>query len=76
MRVSVDQDLCCSSGQCVLAVPTVFDQSQDDGVVILLDAEPPADLHAAVRLAAVVCPAGAITVHEDAVHEDVKEIHP
>jgi len=64
MRVSVDQDSCCSSGQCVLAVPEVFDQNEDDGVVLLLQPQPPEELWAAVRTAAAICPARAISVQE------------
>lgn len=63
MRVTVDQDACISSGQCVLTVPAVFDQD-DDGVVVLLDECPPAELHDGVRLAAELCPALAIDVIE------------
>ncbi|GAA0517230.1 ferredoxin [Saccharopolyspora subtropica] len=66
MHVSVDEDRCCGSGQCVLVAPAVFDQRDDDGVVVLLDAEPPVQVHAAVRDAAAVCPAAAITVSEEA----------
>lgn len=66
MKVTVDQDRCCGAGQCVLLAPDVFDQGEDDGIVLLLDAEPPEGLHAAVREAAAVCPAGAIDVSEDA----------
>ncbi|GAA3097189.1 ferredoxin [Nonomuraea sp. NPDC049421] len=66
MKVTVDQDKCCGAGQCVLLAPDVFDQGEDDGIVLLLDAEPPEGLHAAVREAAAVCPAGAIDVSEDA----------
>jgi ferredoxin len=64
MRVSVDQNLCCSSGQCVAAVPAVFDQDEDDGTVLLLQPHPPAELHAAVRTAASICPGQAIAVHD------------
>jgi ferredoxin len=63
MRVTVDQDACISSGQCVLAVPAVFDQD-DDGVVVLLDGDPPAELYDAVLEAEAACPALAITVIE------------
>ncbi|GAB2955222.1 ferredoxin [Nonomuraea fastidiosa] len=66
MKVTVDRDKCCGAGQCVLLAPDVFDQGEDDGIVLLLDAEPPESLHAAVREAAAVCPAGAIDVSEDA----------
>ncbi|MFC4031178.1 ferredoxin [Streptomyces polygonati] len=64
MRVHVDQEKCCGSGQCVLAAPDVFDQRADDGIVLLLDPRPPAGIHAEVRDAAAFCPAGAITVEE------------
>ena len=50
----------------MLIAPDVFDQNEDDGIVILLEAEPAADRHAAVREAAAVCPAAAIQVDEDA----------
>ena len=43
MKVIVDQDKCVSSGQCVLNTAVVFDQRDDDGVVVLLTEYPPAD---------------------------------
>lgn len=64
MRVSVDQDKCVASGQCVLAAPDVFDQSEADGVVELLDDRPGPGAAEDVRQAARVCPALAITVDE------------
>lgn len=63
MKISVDEDKCCGAGTCVMLAPEVFDQ-RDDAIVILLDAEPPAQLHATVREAANVCPAAAIKVDE------------
>jgi ferredoxin len=66
MHVTVDQDRCCSAGQCVLTAPTVFDQNDDEGLVELLQADPAEPLHHQVRLAATLCPAGAITIREDA----------
>jgi ferredoxin len=65
MKLTVDQDKCCGAGQCVLLVPEVFDQREEDGIVVLLDETPTEALHAAVREAASVCPAAAITVEED-----------
>ncbi|MDQ2836123.1 MAG: ferredoxin [Actinomycetota bacterium] len=62
MRISVDQDKCCSSGLCAMTAPKVFDQSDYDGVVELLDAEPAEPLQDAVRTAADMCPAQAISV--------------
>ena len=64
MKVTVDQDKCVGAGQCVLLAPDVFDQRDEDGVVVLLQENPPAELHDAVRQAAQVCPALAIELAE------------
>jgi ferredoxin len=64
MRVTVDQDKCVASGQCVLAAPDVFDQRDEDGIVVLLNPNPPEDRADDVRQAAAVCPALAIWVEE------------
>ncbi|MDP9868127.1 MULTISPECIES: ferredoxin [Streptosporangium] len=60
MKVTVDEAKCCGAGQCVLIAPEVFDQREEDGIVILLDPEPGEDQHVLVREAAAVCPAAAI----------------
>ena len=64
MRVTVDQDKCVSSGQCVLNASDVFDQRDDDGVVVLLDDSPADDQEDNVRNAAAACPALAIDIEE------------
>ncbi|ADJ48947.1 ferredoxin [Amycolatopsis mediterranei S699] len=66
MKVSVDQEKCCAAGTCAMVAPGVFDQRDEDGIVVLLLSEPPADLHDSVREAASVCPAMAIHLSEDA----------
>ncbi|GAA3642839.1 ferredoxin [Nonomuraea antimicrobica] len=65
MKVTVDEDKCCGAGNCVLIAPEVFDQREDDGIVILLDATPAPGQYDAVREAAAVCPGAAIEVSED-----------
>nr|WP_175607833.1 ferredoxin [Peterkaempfera bronchialis] len=65
MKVTIDRDRCCGSGQCVLTVPAVFDQSEDDGLVLLRRDQPEPALHPDVRLAAALCPAGVIAVHDE-----------
>ncbi len=64
MKVTVDQAKCVSAGNCVANAPDVFDQDEDDGSVILLDENPPAELAEAVREAAAACPAMAIHVDD------------
>ena len=64
MKVTVDQDKCCGAGTCVLLAPDVFDQRDEDGIVVLLEDSPAADLHEIVREAVSVCPGAAISVTE------------
>jgi len=63
MHLQADRDRCVGSGQCVLTEPTVFDQSEDDGTVIVLDHEPGDEATVArVREAVHICPAQALTL--------------
>ncbi|MEB8340815.1 ferredoxin [Streptomyces endophyticus] len=62
MKITVDEDTCCGAGQCALIAPDVFDQRDEDGIVVLLDAQPPSEQHALADEAASVCPASAIRV--------------
>ncbi|MFF4405293.1 ferredoxin [Streptomyces sp. NPDC001262] len=62
MKITIDEDKCCGAGQCVLAAGDVFDQRDEDGVVVLLDPAPPQELLAQVQEAAALCPALAISV--------------
>ncbi|MFD9670077.1 ferredoxin [Rhodococcus sp. NPDC059968] len=64
MHIEVDEDACVGGGQCVRAAAEVFDQRDEDGVVVLLADSPPAELHEAAREAAMLCPAAAIRVTE------------
>ncbi len=62
MKVIIDQDACVASGQCVMAAADVFDQRDEDGIVVLLTENPPDAVAEDVRQAAAICPALAITV--------------
>jgi ferredoxin len=64
MKVTVDQDRCVSSGQCVLNAGDLFDQRDDDGVVVLVNDSPDDDQADNARNAAAACPALAIHIEE------------
>jgi ferredoxin len=64
MKVAIEQDKCVASGQCAAAAPDVFDQRDEDGIVLLLNTAPPAERADDVRHAAAVCPALAIHIEE------------
>jgi ferredoxin len=62
MEVRADRDRCIGAGNCVLAAPTVFGQSEDDGTVDVLDTTPSAAHHEAVQRAVALCPAEALSL--------------
>jgi ferredoxin len=64
MKVIVDQNACASSGNCVMNAPEVFDQRDDDGVVVLLNEHPTAEQYDGAVRAAAACPAQAIQIEE------------
>lgn len=65
MKITVDMDKCIGAGLCVVAAPKVFSQNDDDGLVIVLDDNPPEDQHEAVREAARLCPALVIKLQDN-----------
>jgi ferredoxin len=62
MRVRVDLDLCQGHGVCASEAPEVF--RVEEGRVVVLQAEPPAELRAKVANALRYCPTGAIAVED------------
>jgi ferredoxin len=36
MKIDVDRDVCVGAGQCAVIAPQLFDQGEDDGLVVLL----------------------------------------
>lgn len=63
MKVVVHTDHCIASGACVLECPRVF-QQDETGLVVVLEEEPPAELHEQVRAAMAACPAAVIEIIE------------
>ena len=64
MIVEADRDRCIGAGQCVLTAPELFDQGEDDGLVLLLEAAPAEGQQDAARAAAAACPASVISLRE------------
>jgi ferredoxin len=63
LRVVADRERCVGGGLCLLAAPAVFDQSENDGRVLVLIDAPDRDDEDAVRAAVAVCPARALSLH-------------
>ncbi|MEV6596486.1 ferredoxin [Actinoplanes sp. NPDC051346] len=64
LRVEIQEQRCVAAGQCVMVAPDVFDQRDDDGVAVVLHAEPDQQHHDAVHEAASMCPSTAILLVE------------
>lgn len=65
MKISADTGTCIGAGQCLSTEPDLFDQNEDDGRVIVLNAEPEGELleHKA-REAVYLCPSRALSLTE------------
>lgn len=61
MKVSVDYDVCASTGACMQVCPEVF-EVRSDGYMYILQENPAEGLRAKVEQAADLCPTAAITV--------------
>ncbi len=61
MRVTTDRDRCVGAGQCAMLSPEVFDQD-DDGLVVVLQEKPAAELLEDVHRAVELCPSQSIHV--------------
>jgi ferredoxin len=61
MKVTVDYDVCASTGSCMQICPEVFEVRKDGFLYVLIE-EPPESMRAQVEQAADMCPTAAITV--------------
>ena len=61
MKVTVDYDICASTGSCMQVCPEVF-EVRSDGYLYVLQEEPGEESRPKVEQAADLCPTGAITV--------------
>ena len=65
LNVVVAYQKCTAAGQCLLAAPNVFDQSDENGTIVLLDPNPPESERARVLDAINRCPASVISLAGD-----------
>jgi ferredoxin len=64
MRVYVEREKCVAAGMCAMTAPSVFDQDEEAGTVIVLNESPSAEDAEVVHEAVSLCPAQVISVTE------------
>jgi ferredoxin len=65
VKIIADTGRCVGAGQCVLTDPEVFDQSEDDGTVVVLVSEPGDEQQVEnARTAVRICPSQALSLRE------------
>ena len=64
MKIEADRDVCIGAGMCVMNAEHVFDQD-DDGIVVVLEAEVPAEQADAAVRAVANYPSGALRRIDD-----------
>jgi ferredoxin len=64
MKITADRDVCIGAGMCVMTAEEVFDQD-DDGIVVVLEVEVPAEHADAAARAVASCPSGAVRRIDD-----------
>jgi ferredoxin len=64
MKIEADRDVCIGAGMCVMTAEEVFDQD-DDGIVVVLEVEVPAEHADAAARAVASCPSGALRRIDD-----------
>jgi ferredoxin len=63
MRVVHDASRCATTGMCEAVAPDLFAVG-DDGILVVLDAQPPEASRSLVERAVAACPTGALTLEE------------
>ena len=64
MKVHADRDVCIQAGNCVMVADNLFDQD-DDGIVVVLVDDIPADEEDKAREAVKLCPSQALTITQE-----------
>ncbi len=61
MKVQADRDVCIQAGNCVMVADNLFDQD-DDGIVVVLVDDVPAEEEDKAREAVKLCPSQALKI--------------
>jgi ferredoxin len=64
VKVHADRDVCIQAGNCVMVADSLFDQD-DDGIVVVLVDDVPADQQDKAAEAVRLCPSQALTITQD-----------
>ena len=64
MKVHADRDVCIQAGNCVMVADSLFDQD-DDGIVVVLVDDIPAEEQDKAREAVKLCPSQALTITQE-----------
>ena len=64
MKVHADRDVCIQAGNCVMVADSLFDQD-DDGIVVVLVDDIPAEDQDKAREAVKLCPSQALTIAQE-----------
>jgi ferredoxin len=64
VKVHADRDVCIQAGNCVMVADSLFDQD-DDGVVVVLVDDIPAEDQDKAREAVKLCPSQALTIAQE-----------
>jgi len=65
VRVVGDQDICTGAGMCVLTASDLFEQDDEQGLVVVKRQPETDEEIAAARKAVGLCPSGALSLEED-----------
>jgi ferredoxin len=65
VKVTVDYEVCASTGTCVQVCPEVFEIRADGFLYLLIEGDVPPELHKKAIEAEDLCPTGAITLVGD-----------
>lgn len=62
MKIVHDANKCCSSGMCESFAPDIFEISDDDGALRVLDPSPDESMRGVVETAVAACPTEALSL--------------